>query len=469
MKKDKLNITYYATIIALIGVVALFVISVIFTPTWTNQYEQYYTNQVEQKIYKTIKQTPESELEQALKELKKTNPFEVAIYKDNSDKIIYRSLPGTDITTLKGLFDERIVSLEVQGKMDTNYNQTYRVWYTIYRLPKDQYIHNLMMLNLGFLAIAFLILLFVVYILQKQTIKPLQQVKRAIAKLSNYNFSGVTQEVANDAINEDVQKFALSLQSSIKAVSRNHSQLEQALQLERERLSNVIIMTRGLVHDLKTPVHQNILANELKIENKTATKQTKEIAELNIQSAETLIFQINNILTLLDSDVQEMMEVTDDFDATRMYQKVKGIFLPELTKRQLIINGELPETLPVKLNKVATYLIIHNLLSNAIKYALKASDIDFEMYVQDGFLYIICQNITQERDIERIKNSEELFHAVLDKSAEDERYIYSTGNGLYLIKELTKLLQGAYDLHVDGTHITIQVALQLNEEATDNE
>jgi len=458
MKREKRQ-NLLILLAAYLGVIAVFLLCIFSTPYIIKRYEKRYINEAEVALYKIITESPEQDLEQSIQQFKEQYPLEIAIYNEKS--LVFQTLPVKSLQALYGSIDRNAIILEVHGEIDTAYQTTYKCWYAFYHPTLSKYIQNFIFMEMFLLVISFLILLTVIYLLQKRTIKPLEHVKQSIQSLSKYDFEKISHQ-ATDTINEQVQHFAVSLKNNIQAVSRQHSNLEQALQLERERLSNLITISRGLVHDLKTPVHQVMIENELAIKAESGkNKALQKLAGQNMMRTENLMLQINNILEMLDTDVREMMEVVDDFDIIETYKEIRESFLYTLEQKQIIIDSQIPEILNIHLNKVAVYLILHNILSNAIKYALDDSDIELVIDQEEKYLFIECTNQTSPQNISRIENSEHLFFAERDEV--EDAYIYSTGNGLYLIKELTNILGGKYELRIEKEGIiTIQIVISMD-------
>ncbi len=431
-------------------------------PKWVNRFENQYIEKLEYKIYETIRVTPMEELEPALQKLYAEDAIELAVYQDN--KAIIRTIPGEGSGTLQGAVNTKAIVAETKGTIERADGKKLGVWYVIYRPLLQGYMSNLTIYQIGFLVLSFLILLSVILSLQFITIKPLTQLKKSIQKLENYDLENIQQD-SDDVMNESVGRFAVNLKQNIQAVSRTHSELEQALQLERERLSNLMTISRGLIHDLKTPVHQTLVENDLVLKKVVDTNpQTKIITEYNIERMEKIILRINDILNLMDTDVKGMMEVKNEFDVIDVFKDIRAVFENDLQHHELYLVAEIPEKLPVRMSKVAIHLIIHNLLSNAVKYGLPDSEIELGIYEENGQLIIECRNMTLEKNIERIRKSEDLFYSVKNESdTGDAEYVYSTGNGLYLIKELTNILHGAYELQIAENEIIIHAVIPMQD------
>lgn len=456
-KAPKLSVVFLLA--SYLTLIAILITTVLMLPSWFEKVELSYITEAEQNIHTIIADKAENELMAELKTLRNEYPMEIAVYKNG--KSIYNTLPGITFQDLREVLQQSAVVYEAQGTLD-GVAATYDVWYSIYRPSIQIYFNNIVMLQFAVIILTSVLIVTISFILHRTLMKPLTQVKASLEKLEAYELEDI-QTDTDDVINESLKRFAGSLHNKIRAVSRNHTELEHALQLERERLQNMITVSRGIIHDLKSPLHQTLVENDFFIRQlEDSDSKTREIAEYNMEQMADTIGQINEVLGLLDADVKEMTKVKDTFDVVKMFKEIRKGFYRFIEDKKLYLNAEMPEQLTVAINKVALRLILHNLFSNVTQYAEPNTDVDFELYAENGELNIHCQNVSSEANIERIYHSEELFTAIPDSdAAADSPYIYSTGNGLYLIKELTLLSKGTYDLRVNESDVIINITLPL--------
>ena len=427
-------------------------------PKWIQQIEIAYVAQIQTEIHKIIEQTPEQNLTAELEKTQDQYPFEIAVY--DGKNIIYRSLPGIERNELRNSLTEGALAYEADGII-TGAAKEYSVWYAIYHPTITEYFTKIMFYLFICIGIAFILLFTLVYLLHRMLSNPLQQIKENLNKLEKYELDSIPLE-ADDVINEQMIKFASNLSGRIKAVSREHTELEYALQLERERLSNMIVIARALIHDLKIPIHKAIIDTDFYgKKHPEISFPTQNFLTENITHLDETIQLINDALHFIDTDAKRLAEVVDDFDIVPLFTEIRNSFQRQFEERELWLDAIMDETLPVIINKVVARLIIHNMFSNIAKYALSASDITFEIFMEAGWLNIQCQNEASAQNIERIQQSEELFHAVLEEDdiIGAQEYVYSTGNGLYLVKELAKITGGFYDLTTtaDTVEITVKI------------
>lgn len=98
---------------------------------------------------------------------------------------------------------------------------------------------------------------------------------------------------------------------------------------------------------------------------------------------------------------------------------------------------------------VTFQLLIHNLISNLLQYAITDSTVSITLYEEDGYVTLCYRNESSPENILRMQQSEQIFNVIGNN---DNRY--SSGNGLFLIKDLTRMLDGTYSLDVHEAKVS---------------
>lgn len=458
--RGKIGISYLVFFAIYIGLIAIFLLTLFAIPKWTYTYELHYANNLEQQLQEIFETNDQATLRTALIQLRDTTPFEIAVYQQ--EKLLYSSLKITEFNAHRGTIQKDSIIKEVQGVIEGKAG-IYQVWYAIYPPQTKGYLNTLISLQSVYILLSFIILVTVILLLQRRMQRPLQEIKENLFKMEKFELESLSD--SDDIINQTAYRFANQLHGKIRAVSRKHTELEYELESERERLTNLMTVSRGLIHDLKTPLHRSMLENEQYLQNqKNITPVLKEITRYNIEQYDGVIRQVNDILSLMNSDIEYMAQNKDIFDIVYMVQEIRTLFTPYLKERSLWLTIEGPETLPIQLNRVAAHLIIHNMFSNAVQYAIADTEVEFTIEVVGEQIQLICSNQTDATNTERLLHSTELFYAIEET---DKTHTYSTGNGLYLIKELAHLIGGTYTLEVEQGSVHIIVMLPFSDMAGD--
>jgi len=427
-----------------------------------NFYIQRETQNVE-TIQTTLKEILETEknpqtLKTSLDELVFSHAMELMLYKD--DKVIYTTMPNIEIHNIRDIFHEEATAYKSQGVYQTPQGEYY-VLYNIYPISSATYI-NQNFSQLTKIVFVLIALLFIILVLLYFTLlAPLKSVRKALTKMKKYNFSEIVEPDARNVITKDLNLFAQSIDAKIKATSKNYSELEIALQFERERLTIMMSIIRAYVHNLKSPTHQLLLGNEARGEK---DKNIQPLAQYNIDNLELLLTDINEILILMDTDISDIEKQVEQFDFMEEVTQTLHLFEGYLNQNELGFFTEAPEHLDVTMNKVILQIILHNLFSNATKYATKGTEIEFSVHTDETNDYLMLEitNEATKHDIQRILSSENLFNVIEEVTNPNDIHRYSTGNGLYLLKEVIHLLNGEYELLTTDTIVTIYAKLKID-------
>jgi len=434
-------------------IVAIFLAALFWLPSWFENLEKNYAGTVQKEVNTILENTEQASLAQELDGLRKTYPMELAIYKDKAK--VYQSIPKLTLVELRNVLQEEGVLLEASGDVHTK-KGSYFVWYSIYHPSIMTYLKNVTTYQLIAILLSFTVLMVALFLVFKSTIMPLQKLKTRLSNLESYELDSFKQEEMQemDALNKSVTRFATNLQDKFQSISRNYTDLEYALQLEKERLSNLVTVSRGVIHDLKSPVHQTLIENDLFLQQEPENQLARQISNYNIERMEKIMQQINDVLNLLNTDIKEMIEVQNEFDIVSLLKEIRNSLNTYRMQKDLFLDIIAPETLFVTLNKASLHLIIHNLLSNAVKYAQSDTEITFKIEETKEAIIISCANVATIDNINMMKKTEGIFFI------EDEEHEFSSGTGMFLIRELTQVIGGTYQLVQDETTVTVICTMQ---------
>lgn len=193
-----------------------------------------------------------------------------------------------------------------------------------------------------------------------------------------------------------------------------------------------------------------------------AEKAAVDIAVYNMNRSDTLMKDINQILRILGDGGYQFNKEKETFDLVELITDTLRHFKGSLVKKNLSFKLDMPGVFDVYLNRVSTQLLLHNVISNMVQYALKDSSLEIEIIDDGDYFSLISRNRSSKENIERMKNSEELFN-VVDK-ASDEEHSYSSGNGLFLIKDLVHFLDGEYRYQSEGEEVILSLRIPVGGE-----
>lgn len=442
-------------IIVLVGVAYLFIATFFALNAFSlsDSYadaEKKYAAEVERSMKDALDAyTDSTQFDQLIQEY----PMELNVQDENG--VIYQTVSETNLALLFGVVNRDAIVQEAQFTYPID-GKSLEVWYTLYRMPENYFLGDFLVKQMGLLLVAFGLAVLSIFLIQQSLYRPLKQVKSAIAKANEYEFDHIND--AQDEVNKSFDEFTHKVENTIHAVSRKNTTLETELQRERERLKNTIMVARSLVHDLKTPVHQNLVENELELDKYIDVLSTKELAERNIEISDRILKNINETLAIMKEDIYQEVKDKTKVDIETLYLDTLRMYQGQMQKKQLMMDVSLEET-EVICNKPSVQLLIHNLISNMVQYAINNTKLYIDVMIKDNKMILHHENKANTEDIERMKKTEQLFNVVqLEKSKTN---VYSSGNGLFLIKDLAHLMDGSYELSIDGNTVIIDVILPI--------
>ena len=311
-----------------------------------------------------------------------------------------------------------------------------------------------MIIIIVILVITTILIGITVTLMFKSLFDPLDKIKKSLEFASDYDFSKITE--SEDDVNHKFKDFVSRLEDDISVVSRQHTELEKQLQAKREHLNNVVVVSRSMVHDLKTPVHRTILENEIAARNHSNDKVAVGIAEMNRELNDSLMLDINRILNMLKNDSEGFQFEMSDVDVVDTITRALGSFNQTMMEKKLKLDFEADDHVVLHTEESTLILLINNLLSNMVLYSNEGGQIGINVEVKKDRLILSFRNESSKNNIKRMKDTEQLFNTI--RKDDDAGYTYSSGNGLYLIKELTNMLNGDYKLETNETEVTIEVS-----------
>lgn len=450
---NKKNIFSFTSVILLISYIVLIIFFAYNFLSLADSYngaEKKYISQAEQRLVEAFS-LDESQIVDALNQVIEDYPMELVIV--NNKEVFYQTLPYTVGTNLLGSLNRDVLLAEAEGSYPVG-GSDMLVWYSIYQMSDQTYLQQFLSQQLLVVVLAFVVLSIFTFIMQQTLLAPLRKIKTSISKVDRYEFDGIDE--ATDEVNKSFGKFAHKIENVIHAVSRKHTQLETELQMERERLNNTIMVSRSLVHDFKSPIHQSMIENELFMEEEKENPKAVEIAQKNIAISDRLMKNINEVLAIMKKDVYSVVSEKEEIDLLELYTETLQLYQPQLFEKELYVNFEADE-IKIMANKASIQLLVHNLISNMVQYSKRKSELDIMVDYQNDTLVLRHQNESSKNNLERMKKSEQLFNVVQSEASGE--HVYSSGNGLFLIKDLTELMHGVYQYSVEGNQVEICISL----------
>lgn len=451
-----LSIILFALYVALIGVLMFFMWQL---PASYGKVEKQIMEEAESAVLQALEQ-PVITMDTELSGVVQKYPMELVI--KNGDNVVFQTVPETDFNVLRNSLNEAMVLTEQELEVETEANIEYDVWFTIYHITASQFINSFLYTQSILVLILVALIVMITIYMQFTLFAPMRKIKKALEDVENNNFSTLDVDAETDVINQKFSKFTRNVTTTMQNASRQHTELERNLQMERERLNNTIVVSRALIHDLKTPVHEVMLENEYRKDHAELTvKSYYELLNYNIEHSAQILDDINEVLEIVDFDMYMSYLKNDTFDLSKLMVEMRKTFTNNIREKSLGIDLIIDEEMVVNLDRISTKLLIHNMLSNATQYAVPDTDIVLEASIQENTLIINSENESTIDNIERMKRSKNIFN--IDEEQTSEEHRFGSGNGLFLINELSEILGGRCEMHTEEDQVIVEVKIPLGE------
>lgn len=456
--KKRLNIIGTITTIIYLGLIVAFVMNMFSFDKLQKREEQDYIVKIVKEIERAVLNEDENETKSILTNL--VSEYGVEITLDDENETIFKTIPHSVGEEHFNSLNSKAVLLDSSSTLDTPLGVR-NLWYAIYNISNSEIMTGYYIRQGIIMVIALVVLAISIGYLGVFILEPLRKLRNSIQHAYDFNFDQI--QPSRDALNIEFEEFAGKLENQIHAVSRQHTQLEKALQVEKERLNNTLTVSKSYIHDFKTPLHQVILENDFYIKNlESPSNETIQLAKINNDVIDGLIKNINEVLLLMNSDVHVRMKETELININDLiYETVNGLRF-QVEKQGILIDIEMDEIEDIKVNKPAAILLIHNLISNITNHATKGSVANISILDNSDYVSLVFKNESSKENINGMKKSEQIFNAVLSPSTNE--YVYSSGNGLFLIKDLAEIMGGTYEFVSNDNIVTIIVKLPKGKE-----
>ena len=456
MNKNNFRIPIYILMAGYTVVTIILVMFIIQLPTIYESRQIDFNSNAKVALEQALQNSDLAVLKQELAQVVVDFPMELVVEKNGGP--LFQTIPITDFGTLRNLLNKEAIFEEAAGVVQVG-GQQYKIWYSIYRMSDKEYIQTIFFYQTILIGVTILISMVVSLIVQRHLIRPLSKIKKTLKKLEDYELDSI--EGGDDVLNKKLDLFAKKLKKRIQGYNKKQTELEYKLEHERNTLSNTVLVSRAFIHDLKSPLHQTLLENEEVLENKTLqNKALKALAKYNMERADQSLKTINEVLSVMDSNGLEIINSNDEVDIIALFSEIKNEFNYLMAKKNLFLLVEIPETLIIYVNRTAMKLTLHNLFSNVTQYSKEDTEIYISIYVEHKILYIVFENEAKKKDIERLNmygNSYELIGI--------QETGYSSGNGLYLLKEVSELYDGVFTLTTGGDKVRATITLPIPKES----
>ncbi len=169
-------------------------------------------------------------------------------------------------------------------------------------------------------------------------------------------------------------------------------QLYQSEKILREQLEEQIKrradFTRGLIHELKTPLTPMLGASEM-LADRVKDESLQRLAKNINRGAQNLNNRVNDLMDLARGELGMLEFQYRAVDVSSLLHELVDFLAPSAIRKEQSLNLELPDSLPlVRMDEDRIRQVILNLLNNSLKFTKVGGIIVLRACITDGKLVI---------------------------------------------------------------------------------
>ncbi len=231
----------------------------------------------------------------------------------------------------------------------------------------------------------------------------------------------------------------ITLYAYISYVKNNYL-IHYSKAIESDKLKSLFL--RNVSHEIRTPLNAINGFSELISLPEVPEEDKKQYSSIIKQNSKMLTNLLNNILDITNIESNQLIVTYSSFNVVSLISRIvneAGSTLELFGKHDLKINFDTP-TFEIYLHsdEVRIEQIINNLIENAIKFT-KSGTIDISITKTTGRFYFTISDTGIGIAEDHLEEIFKRFFKVVDGSPV---YFSGDGVGLFLVKELLKILKG---------------------------
>ncbi len=284
------------------------------------------------------------------------------------------------------------------------------------------------------LILSFLIILSVLYFVSRfiagRGIRPIKEVTKTIARITNKN---LTQRVALPQNKDEIYELSYSFNDLLERI-------EMALERERQ-------FTSDASHELRTPLAAIRGTLEVLIRKKRSTDDYEEKIKFALTEIDRMSNTIEQLLLLARLDEKSANHKSQHIDIETAIQESISHFTDEIAQKNIRVEVDFNSLESKKVPHYYSSLIFNNVIGNAIKYSYDKSSlrISVEQFTNELHCIIVDQGIgIKSEDLKQI------FGNFFRSDSLNHKHIKGNGLGLSIAKKCA-----------DAIHATIEITSTL--------
>lgn len=280
-------------------------------------------------------------------------------------------------------------------------------------------------------------------LLEKQVLSRLSYLSRTVSDIGT---SGKLSMRVSMPGSDELSRLGATINGMLAALEQSETELQELFKQEKAlrqdleaEINKRVEFTRALVHELKTPITPVLASSELMLEETKKGGTLWELAQNINQGAYNLNQRIDELLDLARGEVGMLHLNPNPVNSGRLLRSIVDSVKPLAQKNKLLLNAELPASLPViQADEDRLRQVVLNLLNNAFKFTPAGGSVTVRAGTDGANLVVEVQDTG--RGISQAEQ-ERLFEPYQQLAKERAR-LSGLGLGLSLAKKLVELHGG---------------------------
>jgi signal transduction histidine kinase len=158
----------------------------------------------------------------------------------------------------------------------------------------------------------------------------------------------------------------------------------------------------NIAHDLRSPLARIRGTAEMSLSDDKTLSEYREMAVNTIEECDSLMEMINTMLDITEAEAGVNGGIEEEFDIVNIIAEACELFRPIAEEKSILLDYNLPGSLPFRGDKKKMQRIVTNLLENAIKYtpdqgrvivAAKAENNEIQISINDTGIGISADDL----------------------------------------------------------------------------
>lgn len=456
MNNKKTRRLFYILAIGYFAIVVFLVFLIYQMPAvYTNLNTQHIEN-TKAELQSTLNTQSGEQLTESLAAIQEQNNMELVVVTPES--IVYASTPTADFAMLTEIFNGQSLSYEGAKLFETEDGTTYQVWVAFYKIDSEAFFANMLIIMVVSVVILTVIIGLLLLVIFRQSIKPLARLRDNINKLRAYRLKELRGEDNSNAdydlLSKALGEFTDDLQGKFDTIGSEYTLLEQQLQEKQELYQTKMQMVQSLVHDTKAPISMELFS--IKQLKEALTEYPELIAKLDDmqQNNEELMEEIIDMMHIIKDKESDMLLEKEVVDLAEIVRSTIRRFDAAIQEKNLFYTIDMPQKLPMFINKIQIKQLLFNIISNVCQYTEADGEFELMLYDEGEQLHIIAANDVQDTSSIDFDKVFELFY--LPESNDNST---ATGIGMYTIKHMVDIYKGTvrFEPSESGVVLTITI------------